>query len=127
MTNSVRSLLMLKCVANNIMKWAGKSTPKGWVVKMSLPSILAPIYRRNPNYKPVFVDGSPYAINSDECFINIETQVEVVQLNLNTGGMRVRWNEPDPSKKKGFRVESCDIDIQHFYKHYSIKSNYQNG
>lgn len=85
---------------------------------MSLPVIMAPVRRLNPEW----VRGGDM-----ECFIDIETQVEVVQLNLNTGGMRVRWNEVDPTAKKGFRVESQDIDIQHFYKHYSIKSNYQNG
>ena len=86
---------------------------------MSLPVILAPIRRRNP----AWVRGSDF----QEYYIEIETEVEVVQLNLNTGGMRVRWNEPNASKKKGFEVMSTDIDISHFYKYYSIVSTYKNG
>lgn len=85
---------------------------------MSLPVILAPVRRRNP----AWVRGG-----DQEYYIEIETEVEVVQLNLNTGGMRVRWEEPNAEKKKGFEVMSTDIDISHFYKHYSIVSNYKNG
>jgi len=84
---------------------------------MSLPQIVAPVSRRNPKW----VRGG-----TEQLFIPTPTIVEVVQLNLNTGGMRVRWNEPDPTKKKGFTVQSEDISIEHFYKQYSIKSNYDN-
>lgn len=83
---------------------------------MSLPTIVAPVSRFNPK----FVRGG-----SEPAYIPTPTIVEVVQLNLNTGGMRVRWNEPDNECKKGYRVESCDISIEHFYKHYSIVENKQ--
>ena len=81
------------------------------------PTIIAPVSRRNPKW----VRGG-----TEEYYVPIDTEVEIVQLNLNTGGMRVRWPEPDDSKK-GFTMQSCDISIEHFYKHYSIVSNYKNG
>jgi len=87
---------------------------------MTLPVITVTLRRRNPNWKPIFVDGSPRAVNMDDYAMEIPTEVEVVQLNLNTNGMRVRWSEPDPESKKGYTVESRDISIEHFYKHYDI-------
>jgi hypothetical protein len=78
---------------------------------MSLPSVVAPVSRFNPK----FVRGG-----SEPAYIPTPTIVEVVQLNLNTGGMRVRWNEPDAYSKKGYRVESQDVSIQYFYDQYQI-------
>jgi hypothetical protein len=78
---------------------------------MSLPSVVAPVSRFNPK----FVRGG-----SEPAYIPTPTIVEVVQLNLNTGGMRVRWNEPDAESKKGYRVESQDVSIQYFYDQYQI-------
>jgi hypothetical protein len=53
-------------------------------------------------------------------YIWIETKVEIVQLNLNSGGMRVRWTEPEPGTIKGFSVQSQDVPIGVFYEQYDI-------
>jgi len=53
-------------------------------------------------------------------YIWIDTKVEIVQLNLNSGGMRVRWNEPEPGTKRGFSVQSQDDPIGVFYEQYDI-------
>jgi hypothetical protein len=87
---------------------------------MSLPKLKVKLMLRDPSWTPIFEDGNPWAVNKDSYLIEQEREVEVVQLNLNTGGMRIRWNEPDATKKKGYVVESCDISIDHFYKHYHI-------
>lgn len=86
-----------------------------------LPTITVSLRRRNPEWKPIYENGSPRAINTDTYYVNIDTEVEIVQLNLNTGGMRVRWCEPDSESKKGYVVESRDISIDHFYKKYAIQ------
>lgn len=87
---------------------------------MTLPVITVTLRRKNPNWKPIYEDGNGRPVNMSDWQIEMPTEVEVVQLNLNTGGMRVRWSEPDPESKKGYTVESRDISIEHFYKHYEI-------
>lgn len=85
-----------------------------------LPKLTVTLRERNPNYAPIFEDGSPRAINMHEYDADYEIEVEVVQLNLNTGGMRVRYEWPSKRTKKGFEVVSRDIPITHFYNHYAI-------
>lgn len=45
-------------------------------------------------------------------------EVEVVQLNLNAGTMRVRFPDQYQGKKK---IVTQDIAIEPFFKQYSIK------
>lgn len=87
---------------------------------MSLPTLIIPLRRRNPEWKPIFVDGNPRAINADEYHVTINTEVEVVQLNLNTGGMRVRYVTPNDEMKKGYEVHSVDVSIDHFFNKFDI-------
>lgn len=87
---------------------------------MSLPKIKVTLRETDPNFVARFEEGNNRAVNMDEYQKDYEIEVEVVQLNLNTGGMRVRYEWPCKYVKKGFRMESRDISIDHFYKHYSI-------
>ena len=87
---------------------------------MSLPKIKVTLRETNPDYVARFEEGNNYAVNADEYQKDYEIEVEVVQLNLNTGGMRVRYEWPCKHTKRGFRMESRDISMVHFYKHYSI-------
>jgi hypothetical protein len=56
----------------------------------------------------------------DEYQAEYEIEVEVVQLNLNTGGMRVRYQWPSKQTKSGFETVSRDIPIAAFYAKYDI-------
>ena len=85
-----------------------------------LPKLTVKLVERNPNYVPKYSSDDCRPYNMDEYQAEYEIEVEVVQLNLNTGGMRVRWNEPDADSKKGYRVESQDVSIQYFYDQYQI-------
>lgn len=87
---------------------------------MSLPKLTLTLRETNPDYVPVFEDHSPRAINFDEYQKDYEIEVEVVQLNLNSGGMRVRYEWPDKRSKKGYSVQSRDVSISHFYKEFDI-------
>ena len=88
---------------------------------MSLPKLTLTLRETNPEYVPIFADGSPYAINRDEYQKDYEIEVEVVQLNLNSGGMRVRYEWPCKHTNRGWRMESRDVSISHFFKQYEIK------
>lgn len=88
---------------------------------MSLPTLTLTLRETNPEYVPIFEDGSPYAINRDEYQKDYEIEVEVVQLNLNSAGMRIRYEWPDKYAKRGVSVQSRDVSISHFFKHYEIK------
>lgn len=88
-----------------------------------LPKLTVKLVERNPNYVPVFADHSPRAINMDEYQAEYEIEVEVVQLNLNSGGMRVRYQWPSKQTKSGFETVSRDIPIDHFYKKYHLAVN----
>ena len=85
-----------------------------------LPKLTVTLRETDPNFVPRFEKGSNRAVNMDEYQKEYEIEVEVVQLNLNTGGMRVRYDWPDKDSKKGFTVHSRDISIEHFYKSYQI-------
>jgi len=87
---------------------------------MNLPTLIIPLRRPNPDWKPIYKDGSREPINKDTYYIDIDTEVEIVQLNLNTGGMRVRYVTPNDEMKKGYEVHSVDVSIKHFFAKYDI-------
>lgn len=88
---------------------------------MSLPKLTLTLRETNPDYVPIFADHSRCAINMDEYQKDYEIEVEIVQLNLNSGGMRVRYEWPDKHAKRGVSVHSRDVSISEFFKHYEIK------
>lgn len=75
---------------------------------MSLPKVVAPIFKYNPAWT---------RDNGEEFYIEVDTEVEVLQLNLTTGGMRVRYLDEGLDKTK---VRTTDISIEHFFKDYEI-------
>lgn len=85
-----------------------------------LPTFTMTLRETNPDYEPIFVEGFTGPINRDEYQKDYEIEVEVVQLNLNTGGMRIRYEWPCKHTKRGFRIESRDVSIDEFYKRYAI-------
>ena len=87
---------------------------------MSLPKITVTLRERDPNFIPRFSKGSNTAVNMDEYQKDYEIEVEIVQLNLNSGGMRVRYDWPNNHRKNGVEVVSRDIPISHFYAAYDI-------
>lgn len=93
----------------------------------NLPQIPMTLRLIDPDWKPVFRDGSPTAINIDTMYKEYDLIVEIVQLNLNSGGMRIRYEWPSKHTKRGFEICSQDVSIDHFFKHFHIESNYKNG
>lgn len=87
---------------------------------MSLPKLTLTLRERDPEFVARFEEGNNHAVNMDEYQKDYEIEVEIVQLNLNSGGMRVRYEWPDKHSKKGFTVVSRDVSIEHFYKQYQI-------
>lgn len=74
-----------------------------------LPKVLAVVQVYNPNY----------ARGSDTPFwIMAEREVEVLSLNLNSGGMRVRYK--DVSIDGTVKNTTCDIGIEWFDAKYKI-------
>lgn len=74
-----------------------------------LPTILATVRVFNQNYLP----GSCQDFQIFE-----KREVEVVQLNLNSGGMRVRFN--DITYQGETKVMTQDISINAFFAQYAI-------
>lgn len=87
---------------------------------MSLPKITVTLRERDPNFVAKFTKGSNRAVNMDEYQKDYEIEVEIVQLNLNSGGMRVRYEWPNNLRKSGMEMVSRDIPIEHFYAAYDI-------
>lgn len=85
-----------------------------------LPKLTVKLVERNPNYVPKYSSDDCRPYNMDEYQAEYEIEVEVVQLNLNTGGMRVRYQWPSKQTKSGFETVSRDIPISHFYDKYDI-------
>lgn len=85
------------------------------------PKLTLTLVERNPEYVPIFVEGNNHAINEHEYRKEYEIEVEIVQLNLNSGGMRVRYEWPDKDSKKGYFVQSRDVPISHFFDKFEIK------
>jgi len=81
---------------------------------MSLPVITAKVRVYNPNYD----NNNPSQANN-EFQIWQEREVEVLQLNLNSGGMRVRFMDQGPFDKKPKAV-TVDIAIDAFFNQYDI-------
>jgi hypothetical protein len=73
-----------------------------------LPTILATVRVYNQNYTPM---------NGQDFQISEERTVEVLQLNLNSSGMRVRFNDSYQGKTK---VVTQDIGIDAFFAQYAI-------
>lgn len=92
---------------------------------MSLPKFTMTLREMDPTWVPKFSKGSNTATNHADLYKMYEIEVEVVQLNLNTGGMRIRYEWPSKHTKKGFEVQSRDVSIEEFYKRYSIVENKQ--
>jgi hypothetical protein len=88
---------------------------------MSLPTLTLTLRLTDPEWEAIFVPESNQAINMDSYQKDFEVEVEVVQLNLNTGGMRIRFPWPNKHKKSGMGIESRDVSINEFFKHYEIK------
>lgn len=88
-----------------------------------LPKVTVTLRETDPNFIARFEDGSNHATNMDEYQKDYVIEVEVVQLNLNTGGMRVRYNWPNKHRRNGVEVVSRDIPISHFFDKYSITEN----
>jgi hypothetical protein len=89
---------------------------------MTLPTLTLTLRETNPEYVARYNDGESRPYNMDEYQKDYEIEVEVVQLNLNSGGMRVRYQWPDKYAKKGVSTQSRDVSIEHFYKQYEIKA-----
>ena len=85
------------------------------------PKLTLTLRETNPDWEPVFEPGNNRAVNMDDYRKDYEIEVEVVQLNLNTGGMRVRYVWPDKTKK-GFSMRSCDVSIKHFFEKFEISA-----
>jgi hypothetical protein len=88
----------------------------------SLPKLTLTLRETDPDWEAVFEPGNNCAINMDSYQKDYEIEVEIVQLNLNSGGMRVRYEWPDKHSKKGFSVQSRDVSINEFFKPYEIKA-----
>lgn len=88
---------------------------------MSLPTLRLTLRERDPDYEPKYYEGEVRPYNMDEYSKDFEIEVEVVQLNLNSGGMRVRYPWPEKGTKKGYSIQSRDVPLTEFYKHYEIK------
>ena len=58
-----------------------------------------------------------------ELFVQEERECEVVQLNLNSGGMRVRFTDYDVTNNNKPCVKSYDVPISNFFDKYSIVAN----
>ena len=87
----------------------------------ALPKLTLTLREFDPDWEAVFEPGNNCAINTDTMQKDYEIEVEVVQLNLNSGGMRVRYEWPHKRTKKGYEVRSRDVSIEHFFKQYEIK------
>lgn len=87
-----------------------------------LPKLTLRLRERDPEWKAIFVEGNNRAINMDTYQKEYDIEVEVVQLNLNTGGMRVRYPWPSDRVKKGFEIRSVDVPLSSFFEHYKIEA-----
>lgn len=87
----------------------------------SLPKLTVQVRNFDPNWKPIYAPDAPtIAINANEHYKTFEVEAEVVQLNLSTGTMRVRYDWPSPTTKSGWAVATADIPITEFFKNYAI-------
>ena len=87
---------------------------------MTLPKLTLTLRETDPNFVARFEPGNNRAVNMDEYQKDYEIEVEVVQLNLNSQGMRVRYQWPNKHKKSGFEMVSRDVPIDAFFEQYKI-------
>jgi hypothetical protein len=87
----------------------------------ALPTLTLKLRETNPDWVAKFVEGSNLAVNMDEYQKDYEIEVEVVQLNLNSGGMRVRYQWPSKRSKSGWQTCSRDVSIDAFFEQYTIQ------
>lgn len=88
-----------------------------------LPQIRMTLRLIDPEWKGIFVEGQNGAINADTMYKEFDMMVEIVQLNLNSGGMRIRYEWPSKHTKRGWETCSQDVSIDHFFKHFHIAEN----
>ena len=86
------------------------------------PKLTLTLRETNPDWEAVFEPGNNHAVNMDDYRKDYEIDVEIVQLNLNSGGMRVRYEWPDKNSKTGFSIKSCDVSIKHFFEKFEIST-----
>ena len=84
------------------------------------PKLTLTLREFDPDWVAEFEPGNNRAINTDTMQKDYEIEVEIVQLNLNSGGMRVRYEWPTKHTKKGFEVRSRDVSIKHFFERFEI-------
>ena len=89
---------------------------------MTLPKLTLTLRETDPNFVARFEPGNNRAVNMDEYQKDYQIEVEVVQLNLNSGGMRVRYQWPNKYKKSGVEMVSRDVSIDAFYAQYKIEA-----
>lgn len=85
-----------------------------------LPKLTLKLVLPDPAYVPIFVEGEQWPINHDQYSKEFEVEVEVVQLNINSGGMRIRFEWPNKHRKSGMEMCSQDVSIEHFFNKYTI-------
>ena len=85
----------------------------------TLPLVKIQTKETNPDYVPRYQDGDVKPVNYHEYQMDIEIMAEVLQLNLTTGGMRVRYKWPERGRAK-MKTVTKDVPISFFFNQYSI-------
>lgn len=76
------------------------------VVRVSNPAWYAEINKRDA--------GFAHSLSSTPSHIDVERECELLMLNVNTGGMRVRFTDDEG------KVKTQDISNEYFFNQYSI-------
>ena len=84
----------------------------------ALPKVTLTLRLTDPEWTPMIGENDRIT-NMDDWAKAFVVEVEVVQLNLNTGGMRVRFPWPNKNVKSGVSMQSVDVGIQAFFDKYS--------
>ena len=84
----------------------------------TLPTLTLNVTVRNPDWVADCGDNGT-ATNMDQYYIKQDRECEVLQLNLNAGTMRVRYQNPSTTKK-GYTIETIDVSIKPFLEQFSI-------
>lgn len=87
----------------------------------NLPVVTIKTRETNPDYVPIFVDGEQWPVNRQDYDMDIEVEAEVLQLNLTTGGMRVRYKWPERGRAK-MKTVTKDVSNVWFFAKYSISA-----
>jgi hypothetical protein len=86
----------------------------------ALPTLTLKVTVRNPEWVAQYDKPNRTAVNMDQYYIKDDRECEVLQLNLNAGTMRVRYQNPSKTAKKGFTIDTVDVSIAPFLEQYSI-------